>query len=85
MKSGQVAIGQPYGSSENVVFVGTAPLTELEAAGYHARYLVNKGLRDVVLWLGECPLTVNPANNIIAVMRHVGTAEQPYDEFFRGM
>ena len=36
----------------------------------------------MVLWLGECPLTVNPANNMLAVMRHVGTVEQPYDEFF---
>ncbi len=87
MKAGQVAIGQSYGANEPVVFVGTGKLTEIEAAGYHGRYLVNKGLRDIVEWLGECPLTINPANNLIAVMRHVSkesVVTQEFQDFWRG-
>lgn len=55
----------------DMILIGTGQLSEIEAARYHAKYLVNKGLRDVVEWLGECPLTANPANNIIAQMRHL--------------
>lgn len=44
-----MAIGTP-----TVQFlIGSKPRTEVELARYHARWLVQNGLRDVVEWLGE--------------------------------
>jgi hypothetical protein len=63
------------------------PITEVQAAGYHARYLVNKGLRDIVVdYLGEPPLPRNPANLVIYYMRLENRRGQdakiPYGVFF---
>lgn len=38
---------------ETVVWVGVAPLSDLEAAGREARLTVRRGLADVLAWLGE--------------------------------
>jgi len=36
-----------------VLFIGTRPLTDVEYAGEEGRYLVRRGLADVLAWLGE--------------------------------
>lgn len=43
-----------------VVVIGTRPRTELELAGWHARWLVQQGLIDILEWLGEKPIPKHP-------------------------
>jgi hypothetical protein len=54
-----------------VVAIGAFPRTEVELAGYHARWLVQQGLIDVLHWLGEKPIPKHPptANGVLAALR----------------
>jgi len=54
-----------------VVVIGAFPRTEVELAGYHARWLVQQGLIDVLHWLGEKPIPKRPptANGVLAALR----------------
>lgn len=67
----------------DLLIIGNAPLNEVEAAGYHARYLVNRGLRDIVKQLGEVPLPLSPVNMTMWAMR-TAQRQRPYDEFTDG-
>ena len=44
----------------DIILLGTRPWTEIERAGWHARWIVNQGLSDVVEWIGESHLPRNP-------------------------
>lgn len=44
-----------------IVVIGAFPRTEVELAGYHARWLVQQGLMDILQWLGEKPIPKHPA------------------------
>lgn len=43
----------PFGPEQTVIWIGTAPLTEVEAAKRDARLAVRRGLADVLAWLHE--------------------------------
>ena len=55
----------------STVIIGAFPRTEVELAGYHARWLVQQGLIDVLQWLGEKPIPKHPvtAASIMAALR----------------
>jgi hypothetical protein len=38
---------------DRLIVIGTRPRSEVELAGHYARYLVRRGLADVLEWLGE--------------------------------
>lgn len=43
-----------YGGGDHpILWIGAAPLTDLEAAAREARLTVRRGLADVLTWLGE--------------------------------
>lgn len=67
----------------DLLIIGNAPLDEVGEAGYHAKWLVNRGLRDVVEWLGEVPLPRSPANMTLWAMR-TAQRQRPNDEFTDG-
>ncbi len=41
------------GSGRTALHIGTRPLTEVERARLEGRYLVRRGMADVLAWLGE--------------------------------
>jgi hypothetical protein len=43
----------PFGNEQSILWIGSAPLTELAAARREARLAVRRGLADVLAWLGE--------------------------------
>ena len=53
-----------------LVLIGTFPRTEIELARYHARWLVQQGLLDVLSWLGEKPIPEHPvtAESVMAAL-----------------
>lgn len=60
MVDGQViAIGTP----PRQIMIGCRPRTQLELAGYAARCAVQRGLIDVLDWLGERPLPWPPVTS----------------------
>lgn len=42
------------------IIIGTHPRTEIQRARWHARWLVQQGLIDVLDWLGEKPIPKHP-------------------------
>lgn len=80
--SPHVKTGKAFLTPDTLI-VGIGPLTEVERAGYHARYLVNQGLRDIVRQLGEVPLPANPENLTIQMLR-TAQRKYPYAEFTDG-
>lgn len=57
-----------------VVFIGAFPRTEVELAGYRARWLVQQGLIDILHWLGEKPVPKHPATaeSVMAALLEAG-------------
>lgn len=45
--------GNPFGSEQSIVWIGTAPLSDREQLRREARLTVRRGLADVLGWLGE--------------------------------
>jgi hypothetical protein len=58
--------------TENVILIGTRPLTELEAAGREARLAVRRGLADVLEWLGRPVMNEPTGAQLLAVIRRRG-------------
>lgn len=62
----------------DVLMLGIRPWTEIERAGYHARWIVNNGLSDVVDWLGEPRLPYRPSErSVMDFLRQGYEVEMP--------
>jgi hypothetical protein len=48
------------GTPPQQVIIGSRPRTDLELAGYYARWRVQAGLADVLEWLGERVIPMPP-------------------------
>lgn len=52
--------GTAYQLAGGTLILGTRPYDEIDLARHHARWLVQQGLIDVLLWLGETPIPKHP-------------------------
>jgi len=62
------------------------PETEIERAGWEARWIVSRGLRDVVDWAGVTRIPRNPRNIALRIMHDtqplLGDTKIPYQTVF---